>query len=385
MNVNRWFGCAALACAGMLAACAQTHSSAGAGEAGARESTVAQKTQSDRQLVGARLYELAFSKRRQSVYVVSAGGENLASEPSRVLRLNPADLSVQDEIPLQRRGFGAALDDEADRLYVGHALDGSVTVVDLKKNQPIGIIQLMQPIRHDGDRAIYPHMLRELVVDKKRQRLYAPGLAAQGSVLYVADTRSLSVSQVIPGFGAGAAGIVLDEEQDVLYVSNLQGQLFALNAATLKIERQWEVKADQLLNLALDRSKNRLVATDLGSERLDTARREKAGLVDYKKRGEGHRAVVIDTRNGAQVASIETGKSPIAPLVDERRDRVYVTNRDSGTVTVLDRRNYSVLRTVSLPPHPNSLALDSDTGTVFVSIKDPSRTAQESVGKILFE
>lgn len=386
--MKSWGMCSLLVGAGLLVGCADMPRQAGhdtATVSGAGQAAGTRLSSVHRQEIGVRLYEMAFSPRHQAVFVVSAGGEDADHEPSQVLRLDPTDLSVQAQIPLVRRGFGVALDDAADRLYVGNALDASVTVVDLGTNRVIGIVQLADPVRQDGGKFIYPHLLRTLVVDAGRHRLYVPGLSAQGSVLYVVDTRTLALERVVPGLGAGAAGIVLDEAGDRLYVSNLQGQVFALNAQTLAIENQWEVQADQLLNLELDGSRQRLIATDLGSPRLDEARRQKAGLVDYEKRGEGHRVVVLDTTDGHLIASVPTGQSPIAPLIDERRGRVYVTNRDAGTLTVLDANRYTVMRTVRLPSHPNSLALDPDTGTVFVSIKESSRQARESVARIPYE
>jgi YVTN family beta-propeller protein len=111
-------------------------------------------------------------------------------------------------------------------------------------------------------------------------------------------------------------------------------------------------------------------------------RKEKAGLTDYEKRGTGHRMVAIDARNGALLASVPTGKAPIAPMLDEGRDRVYVSNRDSGTVSVLDAQDYTLLATVPLTPHPNSLTLDAASGNVYVSIKEESRAAREGVARL---
>ena len=86
-------------------------------------------------------------------------------------------------------------------------------------------------------------------------------------------------------------------------------------------------------------------------------------------------------------ASVESGKQPIALLVDAERSRAYVSNRASGDVTVLDAKTGKVLKTVSLPTHPNSLALDKKTGTVYVTIKngrDVSQDQKESVARIAF-
>ena len=381
--MKKWQRYGLLACVSATAACAQLGADGRvAVKPAAQEQKVQETMQITRKTVAPRLYELAFSPRQQAVFVASAGGADPISEPSKVLRLNPADLSLDAEIPLERGGFGVALDDAANRLYVGNALTASVTVVDTAQNRVVGLVQLAEPIRYDGDKAIYPHLLRELVVDQKRQRLYVPGLSAQGSVLYVIDTAQLKLERVVPGLGAGAAGITLDKDGGRVYVSNLQGQVFGIDTQTLTIKTKWEVKADQLLNLAYDHKRRRLLASDLGSERMDVLRKEKAGLTDYEKRGTGHRMVAIDATNGSLLASVPTGKAPIAPMLDEARDRVYVSNRDSGTVSVLDANDYTLLATVPLAPHPNSLSLDAGSGSVYVSIKEESRAAIESVAKI---
>lgn len=52
---------------------------------------------------------------------------------------------------------------------------------------------------------------------------------------------------------------------------------------------------------------------------------------------------------------------------------------------MLDADRYAVIRHVKLPSHPNSLTLDPETGTVFVSIKAPSWQALDSVARIAYE
>lgn len=56
--------------------------------------------------------------------MASAGGRGEGAAPSKILRLHPETLAVQAEIPLERKGFGIALDDAGNRLYVGNTNDG---------------------------------------------------------------------------------------------------------------------------------------------------------------------------------------------------------------------------------------------------------------------
>ncbi|MFA5490971.1 MAG: YncE family protein [Candidimonas sp.] len=382
----------ALALAGVLAGCAQSPSSSAmqSARAGAGSVAATQQARVQRQALAQGLYEVAFSARQNAVFVASAGGFGKEAAAPKIVRLDPATLAVQAEIALERKGFGLVLDDEADRLYVGNTSDASVTVVDTASNRVAGVVQLAEKVKvknpEGKEEARYPHNFREMVVDKKHHRLYAPGLWFRDSALYVVDTRNLKVERVLQGFGFVATGVTLDEANDRLYVSNLQGQLRAVNTRTLTVENVMEVDADQLLNLVYDRAQKRILATDQGMERLDDMRKKMGGL-DYRNRGAGNRVVVLDPVNGKVLHSIPTGKSPVALTLDDARHRLYVTNRDSGTVTAYDSTTYALLHTFETPTHPNSLAVDKENGAVYVTIKngnDDPKGGDESVARLQF-
>lgn len=340
-----------------------------------------------RQALAQGLYELAYSAQQNAIFLAASGGRGEQAYPPKILRLHPETLAIQAEIALERKGFGIALDDEANRLYVGNTEDASITVIDTRNNQVLTVIQLAQKINQAGsDDARYPHALRELVLDQENKRLYALGLWFKDSVLYVVNTDTLTLETVIPGFGFLAAGITLDASRDKLYVSNLQGQLYTVNTLTLGIEHITEVPADQLINLVLDSKRQRILATDQGISLIDGMRTE-LGALDYRNRGEGNRVLVLDQADGSLLHSIPTDKGPLALMLDEPRDRLYVTNRESGTVTVYDAQSYLPLQTIDLPEHPNSLALNPQTGAVYVSIKNAADTPadqKESVARLHF-
>ncbi|WP_341666702.1 YncE family protein [Alcaligenes sp. SDU_A2] len=332
------------------------------------------------------LYELAWSAKQDALFVVSAGSE---SQASKVMRLDPATLAVLADIPLERKGFGLALDDAADRLYVGNGLDASITVIDTSSNRVIATIQLAQKIEaldKDGKpEQRYAHSLRELVLDSRNNRLYAPGAWFTDSALYVVDTQKLALERVVPGFGFLATGVTLDAPAGKLYVSNLQGQLYRVDTASLGIESVTRTAGDQLLNLELDKEQGRILATDQGEPLLDSMRKEQGG-VDTPPNGQGHRVLVMDAVSGDLLHSLPAGKGPIALKLDAERSRLYVTSRQSGTVQVYDSRSYEPLQTVSLPAHPNSLALNTRSGDVYVSVKNgrEQKDHAESVARLRF-
>src|SRR5205823_336523 len=53
--------------------------------------------------------------------------------------------------------------------------------------------------------------------------------------------------------------------------------------------------------------------------------------------------------------------------VDARSGHAFVANSGDGTVSVLDARTGSVVRTVAVDLHPSALAVDARSGHVFVA------------------
>ncbi len=90
------------------------------------------------------LVELVYSTSQQALFVSSPDWED--ERQSRVLRINPQTLAVEEEIPLQVKGFGVALDDCRGHLYLSQGFNGTVAVVDIAANRPIATIALMQEI-----------------------------------------------------------------------------------------------------------------------------------------------------------------------------------------------------------------------------------------------
>ncbi|MDA7415758.1 YncE family protein [Xenophilus arseniciresistens] len=379
MNIRPLLPLALLAAA-LLSACGSTPTS----QAPAAPYRTVQAAQIQRAAVAPAVYEIAYSARQNTVFVASAGGFGENAPASKLLRLDPATLAVKGELALPLRGFGLALDDAANRLYIGNTTQGSITVVDTATNQVIKTIEMMDKVKGADGKEKYEHHFRELVIDSANQRVYAPGLSSDGSALYVLNTRTLTREKVIPGFGQVATGIALDAANNRLFISNMRGGLYEVDTRSLSIRKHHAVAADQLLNLAYDAQGKRLFATDQGLASI-SERRQKAepGF----KPTPGNRVVVFDADTAAIRASLPTGDGPIAPLFDAQRERLYVTSRGAGTVSVFDTRSQQLLQTIALPAHPNSLALDSRNNVLFVTVKngrDAARGSNESVTRIAF-
>ncbi|HGM6771413.1 hypothetical protein A7X93_14965 [Stenotrophomonas maltophilia] len=337
-----------------------------------------------RQAIAKGLYELAYSPTQNAVFVASSGGFGDDAGPSQVLRLNPATLAVEARIPLERKAFGVVLDDAHNRLYVGNTVDTSVTVVDTAQNKAIGIVQLMEKKVGKDGKAAYTHDLRELVVDSPANRLYVTGHSSEGSVLFVVDTTTLKVIDTIPGLGnAKAPGLALDAANKRVYTSNLLADLVVVGTDANKVVAQHKISAEQPMNIALHPDGKRLFVTDQGSEMIRSyMTKSSAG---FTSKHPGQRVLVLDRTTGKELASIPTDAGPLGILLDAPRKRLYVTNRDGGTVTAYDSDSYQKVATYPVPTHPNSLALDAKNNVLYVSIKNgekDAKDANESVARI---
>lgn len=312
------------------------------------------------------LYEIVYSARRHAVYTASAGHRQDPSSPSEILRLDPDTLAVQARIPLSEKGFGLALDDEADRLYVGHSLAPAVSVIDTRSDTRLATVRLARETRDAKGELRYPHHLRQLMLDRDRHRLYAPGLWFDDSALYVLDTRRLALERVIPGLGFVAAGIALDAPGNRLFVSNMAGQIHVFDTGTLARLRTMEIEADQPLNLVYDAATRRLLATDQGLPFIQSM--AASMLPDFKSKGPGNRVIALDPDTGRLLASQPTDEGPIALLLDAPRQRLFVTHRAGSSVTVFDSRSGRRLDTIPLRGHPNSLAYDHAGATLYITL-----------------
>jgi|GEM_PF-61255 len=425
MKAFRVSSMVALAVAAALSGCAATQDAAQSAVSSVK--SLAGQAQVTRQALAPALYEVAYSPSQDVVYVVSAGGFGPDAPASKVLRLDPKTLDVKGEIPLSTNGFGLVLDDAAHRLYITDTRAGSLTVVDVAHDTVVGTVALneapdavpgQKPAKASqaakaakasrtdrtakaakasrtdrtakaaGEDKDGLYKYREVVLDRTHNRLYLPGMsleAGSDGVLKVVDAHTLKVQKVVPGLGFGTTGIALDEAAGKLYVSNLVGQLFVVDTGTLAVTQKFEVAADQLLNLAVDRAAGQVLAVDQGMARLDEKRQQDG--IAYTPRGKGNQVVAIDPANGQVTRNIAVGTQPVALLLDAERNRLYVSNRDSGNVSIIDARTGHLLKSVDLQRHPNSLTLNPKTGEVYVTIKnarDAARGSDESVARIQY-
>lgn len=335
-----------------------------------------------RQDIAPHLYEIEYSARQNAAFVASAGGFGPKAPQSRVVRLDPATLAVRAEIALPFPGFGLALDEAGGRLYVGHALDAAVSIIDIAENRLLATIRLAEKLRKPDGKEAAPYGLRRLALDPARGRLYLPGLGLKDGVLYVMDTRKQELLKTVPGIGPAAAGIALEPSGDRIFVSTLAGQLVTVDAESLAVTRQVAAGgAEQPLKLAWDPAGNRLLAIDQGLEGI--RKMQAQHIPGFVSRNPGNRVVALNPETGALLAEGPVPDGPVALLPDPARGLLHVASRGSGMLSTLALDTLARRAEMALPVHPNSLALAGEALLVTVKVEGkPGSAEPEAVARV---
>lgn len=82
--------------------------------------------------------------------------------------------------------------------------------------------------------------------------------------------------------------------------------------------------------------------------------------------GEGSLST-LDLNTGKVLRSVPVGPDPRQVAVDERSERVFVTNDDNATVSVLDARTGTVLGALSVGERPHAVTVDTSSHHAFVA------------------
>jgi DNA-binding beta-propeller fold protein YncE len=333
-------------------------------------------------VVGPGVYELAYSPRQDAVYAAMAGGFNDDAPPSSLVQLDAATLQEQSRLLLPYRAFGLALDDQANRLYVGHSLQGRISVIDTQRNRRLHTVQLSQ-LRPDGKR--YEHDLRGLILDKSQGLLFVPGLSAGQSVLFVLDSRNLALKTRIPDLGFYPTGLALDEQGGRLYVSTMAGEIVVIDTRALRIQERWTLPGvHQPINLAY--YQGRLYVTDQGLDSITPWQQRLLPKRDWS--GSRQQVLMLDATDGQILAAQPVQGNPLAIRLDTAAGLAYVSERSERRVAVYSLDTLRPVAAATTDKLANSLALDTRTGRVYVSLKNPAKgqeLQEESVGLLCFD
>ena len=300
------------------------------------------------QPLGHGVYELAYDKSKHAVYAASAPSFGKDNTAGKVFQLAADTLTITDQIPTERRTFAVALDEEHHVLYLGNALDGSVTLLDTRTNRVLKTLQLSD----DSNPKKQAHV-REVVLDKRHHRLYVSGIGSKNAgLLWVVDTEKQQLATTLDHLQP--VGFAVDEAGEKIYVVTGPGELVVLDGKTSQPLSQVKVDPAEtdhyFLNIALN--------TQAGLGYIaDTNTRD---------------VLVVELKSGKLLHRIPTPNS-IAVIYNAARNQLYVTHRNARQISVIDAATYRVTHTINTRAQPNSMVLSPDAHTLYASVKQDEK------------
>ncbi|TCV98720.1 YncE family protein [Biostraticola tofi] len=288
------------------------------------------------------LYEMALSPATGALYVASAQSFN--SQGGVVYKLDSTTLKTLSQTHTDLKNFGVASDPQGKTLYITNSLDGGVSALDTATGKVTG--RLLFKERNDKG---FPYGAREILWHQGS--LYIGGVADPG-VIWVVDATSLKLKTRINNAGKWVTGLLYSEQTQRLYAANGGGEILVINPRNNRIETRWKPLGNKealLLNLAEDKETGRLFVTDNSKAKT---------------------TLVLDIHTGKVLKQLEIGDS-LAVKFNPTRHELYITQRESGKLLILNATTYEVKKQISLSPQPNSLLLSADGQTLYVTVKQP--------------
>lgn len=337
-------------------------------------------------------YEMVYSTSKNAVLVATTLSRN--ENGGIVYELDAKNLSVIKAIDTAKKPFGAAINSRTNTAWFGGSIEGCVIAVDIISGKVKGITTLVPqsthnektapPVRersttqqehtgsagkdvkkHDGKRPPAP---REVAVDEGTNTVYISGVNRDDSLLWVVDGNTMQLKQTIRGLGIMNTGLAVDSDNHRLYTSNAEGEFITIDTALNKVISRTRIVSDTqehlLMNISLDKNGHRAFISD----------NKVAGIY------------VVDLKNSKVINHISVPES-LAVLFNPKRNEIYATHRNEGTVSIINGTTYSVVDTVKLPEHPNSLVLAADGSALYVTVKqdvshDKPATAPDDIVRI---
>lgn len=281
-------------------------------------------------------YQVAHSAKNGTLFVAAASGRPPEST-STITKLDAVTLKVLAEItPAAAFGaFGVAVDDANGRIWISNTRGDSVAVYaqdDLSLVRQFDAGSVQKP--------------RDLVIDATRGRVY---VSTHRDRIEEFDTRTLekldgfTLTSEVRGGQFMAMSLALDEKAGQLYTVSLRtAELARIDLGTRQATVLAVPGAVTASGVDVDPATRNVFVASQGSD--DVIGLDAAGKV------------LFDTPVGAGTLNVR---------FDATSGRLYVSNRVSDTITVLDAGSGKVLANLDGGSFPNHLSLTSE-GTVFV-------------------
>lgn len=292
------------------------------------------------------LYQVAYSEKNGTLFVTSAVGRPPVKQ-SELLKLDPATLeTVATATPAAAppvRGqenvfavYGVGVDDANDNVWVTNTRQDTVAVY---KQSDLSLVKQFDP-------GTATHA-RDVLISQKLGRAYASATGTNQIIVF--DAKSLDVLDPIEissnerrgSFSVGS--LDLDDEGGKLYAVSLStNELAVVDLAEGKVEKVISLPtARSAIGVAYSSKSKRVFVAAQGSDNV----------------------LIVDPESGEVLHDVATGAGPLNVTLEPQSDLAFVSNRGSGTVTVINAEG-KIVANLAGGTFPNHVSHD-DKGNVF--------------------
>lgn len=288
------------------------------------------------------VYQPVFNPKDGFVYVSGAGERGGIGN---VYKIDPKTLQTVDSIAVPESApMGLGISVNTQTLYTTNSRTGIVTAIDLATRK-------QTHIKADTE----GRAPREIRVDESRGLVYASSVRGKG--LWVIDAKTNNFLKFYGDLGNAITGHYIDEQNNIIYATAMgDNEVVVVDGTTGKVLKKFAAHGERPTNVHHDAKGNRLLVANQTTENI----------------------TVLNAETGALIKAIPTGKGALGVNYDPSRDRIYVANRHGRTVNVIDGTSLEVIKTFDMEALPNTVAIDHQTGDVFVTNKQAVRERGEN-------
>ncbi|TDG36163.1 YncE family protein [Pedobacter changchengzhani] len=225
---------------------------------------------------------------------------------------------------------GIAIVNAVGKGYTSNGKLGTCTVFDLKNFVVLGQIK----VGENPDAIFYDDYSKKVIVFN--------GKSKDASII---DPQNDKVLATVPLGGKPEAG-VSDDKGNIFVNIEDTGEIVSFESRTFKVTARYKLKnGEEPSGLAIDRATSRLF-TVCGNKLM----------------------LVLDSKTGAQVASLPIGEGCDGVVFDKQAKLIYSSNGE-GTVTVVKEKSankFKVVETVKSEMGARTIALNESTGRIFL-------------------
>ena len=327
---------------------------------------------------------LAFDNTSDQLFVVNGNYEKMFAT-GNVSIVSPLTYTVTKWIPVGSVPANVLVDPADDAVLVANAGGAGISLIDTSNNSSRGTL------------TVGPNPFAMAVIDALGDVAEANlGLVdLNASSLMILSENLTNVSAPLPVTN-NPVWVLNDPENGQTYVTDFwTGQLLAFNSTTVTLVTSIFVPSS-LGPLAFDPTNDEIFVAGSSGRNVTVINGsdDQITAVIGLAQGPGAMAVdvvtqrlfivdqwadalyVVDIANNTVIENLFVGVNPVAVAVDPANDRVYVVAESlgyvygyyfAGNLTVVDARSLEVLSTITLGPTPESLAIDTATGNVYVA------------------